>query len=197
MASHASTGSLALTLERPAQRADSSRFFAGTSNFTTVANHESAKPSNFALESAVHTSDEHSGLAGHNLDELRKLFAHEQAQFSKQLERQLDSFYSQTASRLDSLAEEIIRHFSEELSAHCSQALTALMTDWAEQNRALVDAECNRALDQFSMRLQRLSSAQIESYRKEMQNLSSNLKDRLRGVAHALQDIGPVSHHGT
>jgi len=145
----------------------------------------------------MQTSVEQSDLTGHHLDELRKLFAREHAQFSAQLEHRLDSFYKQTASCLDSLAEKIIQHFSEELSARSSQALTALMADWAEQNRALVDAECNRALDQFSARLQRLSDAQVESYRKEMQSLSSNLKNRLRGVAHALQDIGPASHHHT
>lgn len=126
--------------------------------------------------------------------ELREFFAAQQAELAKRLNHQLDAFVRQTAARLDALSDQVARRFSTELHAHSSQALNALMSDWAEQSRVLVDAECNRALDQFSARLQSLSAAHLETYHKEMQNLSSNLKSRLRSVAHALQEIGPASH---
>lgn len=126
--------------------------------------------------------------------QLREFFAAQQAELAKRMDQQLHAFTRQIAARLDSLSDQVVHRFSAELNAHATQALNALMTDWAEQNRALVDTECNRALDQFSARLQSLSNAHVENYRKEMQNLSLNLKSRLRGVAHALQDVGPTSH---
>ncbi|HLW81943.1 MAG TPA: hypothetical protein VKS20_07880 [Candidatus Acidoferrales bacterium] len=173
-------------------------FFEGSSSFTAAIHHEAAKTARFAVESA-RENDSHSTTTdaeyARHMAALREFFNLQYAQFSHHLDQQLDVFCQQTASRLDSLSEQIIHRFCEELNTHAAQALNALMADWAEQNRALVDAECHHALDQFSARLQSLSAAHVESHRKEMQNLSLNLKSRLRGVAHALQDIGPASHH--
>jgi len=149
-------------------------------------NHFSANSSAEASASAA----EHARL----IAEARQTLANQQAEFAQRLAQQFDSFSCQIASRLETLSTQVVHRFSEELNVHAGQALNALMSDWAEQNRVLVDSECSRHLDQFSARLQSLSNAHLETYHKEMQNLSSNLKSRLRGVAHALQDVGPASH---
>jgi hypothetical protein len=115
-------------------------------------------------------------------------------EFSIRLDRRLDSFYEQTAVRLNGLSEEIVRHVCEVLKHQITEALTAVVTDWSEQNRALVDAECHAALDRFAARLESISSSRLEGHRKEIQNLSAGLKIRLRGVAHALEELGPSSH---
>jgi len=126
--------------------------------------------------------------------QIEDLFAKKCEEFSGRLERRLDSFCDQTSARLDALSEEAIRHFSEALGQQATEALNSLMTDWAEQNRVLLDAECHTALDRFAARLEKISSSHVETHRKEIQNLSANLKSRLRGVAHALQDLGPSSY---
>lgn len=123
--------------------------------------------------------------------EIEVLLAKKCQEFSGRLEDRLESFYEQTASRLDVLSEEVVRQFCETLNQQMTEALNALMADRAEQNRALVDAECRAALDQFAARLERISSARLEGHRKELQVLSINLKTRLRGVAHALEELGP------
>jgi hypothetical protein len=115
-------------------------------------------------------------------------------EFSARLDRRLDLFYEQTALRLDVLSEEIVRHVSGLLKQQMAEALTSVVADWSEQNRALVDAECHAALDRFAARLESISSSRLEGHRKELQNLSSSLKIRLRGVAHALEELGPSSH---
>lgn len=125
---------------------------------------------------------------------LEDLFAKKCEEFSSRLERRLDSFCEQTSTRLDLLSEEAVRHFTEALSQQATEALSSLMSDWAEQNRVLLDAECHSALDRFAARLEKVSSTSLESHRKEIRNLSANLKLRLRGVAHALQDLGPASY---
>lgn len=122
------------------------------------------------------------------------LLAQKCEEFSGRLESRLESFYEQTASRLDMLSEEIVRQFCETLNQQMTEALSALMADRAEQNRALVDAECHAALDRFAARLERISSTRLEGHRKEIQVLSINLKARLRGVAHALEELGPHYH---
>lgn len=171
-------------------------FYDGSSSFT-AAHLQDPHAGHFALDPSSGTVSQPDEGDDHarRIAELRDFFVFQYGEFSRHLERQLDTFYGQTASRLDTLAEQIIRHFAEELNAHASHALNALMSDWAEQNRALVDAECHRSLDQFSARLQAVAAAHVENHRREMQNLSSNLKNRLRSVAHALQDVGPASHH--
>lgn len=123
--------------------------------------------------------------------QIEVLAAQKCQEFSGRLESRLESFYEQTASRLDVLSEEVVRQFCETLNQQMTEALNALMADRAEQNRALVDAECRAALDQFAARLERISSARLEGHRKELQVLSINLKTRLRGVAHALEELGP------
>lgn len=122
------------------------------------------------------------------------LFAKKCEEFSIRLEHRLDSFCEQTSKRLEALSEEAIRHFSDAMNQQTTEALNSLMSDWAEQNRALVDAECRTALDRFAARLEKISTSRLEGHRKEIQNLSANLKLRLRGVAHALEDLGPVSY---
>ena len=159
----------------------------------SVASPQPPEPNRFASnapEAPSESAAEHARL----IVEARQTLANQQAEFAQRLAKQLDSFSRQIASQLENLSGGVIQRFSEELNAHAGQALNALMSDWAEQNRVLVDAECSRHLDQFSARLQSLSTAHLEIYRKEMQNLSSNLKSRLRTVAHALQDVGPASH---
>lgn len=123
-----------------------------------------------------------------------EVFAKKCEEFSSRLERRLDSFCEQTSGRLDALSEEAIRRFSDAMNQQTTEALNSLMSDWAEQNRALVDAECRSALDRFAARLEKVSSVQLERHRKEIQSLSASLKVRLRGVAHALEDLGPVSY---
>lgn len=130
----------------------------------------------------------------HVAGQIEELFAKKCEGFSIRLERRIDSFCEQTSTRLDVLSEQAIQHFSDALNRQMTDALNSLMTDWAEQNRVLVDAECRTALDRFAARLEKISSSQLEGHRKEIQNLSANLKTRLRGVAHALQDLGPVSY---
>lgn len=114
--------------------------------------------------------------------------------FSARLDRRLDSFYEQTSARLDVVSEEVVRHVSDILKHQITEALTAVIADWSEQNRALVDAECHAALDRFAARLESISCSRLDGYRKEIQNLSAGLKIRLRGVAHALEELGPSSH---
>jgi len=126
--------------------------------------------------------------------QLEDLFTKKCEEFSSRLERRLDSFCEQTSTRLDALSEEAIRRFSEALTQQATEALSSLRSDWPEQNRVLLDAECHTALDRFAARLEKISSSQLETHRKEIQNLSANLKSRLRGVAHALQDLGPSSY---
>lgn len=123
--------------------------------------------------------------------QIEVLLAQKCQEFSGRLEGRLESFYEQTASRLDVLSEEIVRQFCETLNRQMTEALSALVADRAEQSRALVDAECHAALDRFAARLERISSSQLEGHRKEIQGLSVNLKTRLRGVAHALEELGP------
>ncbi|MGB6484695.1 MAG: hypothetical protein WBE86_14510 [Candidatus Acidiferrales bacterium] len=115
-------------------------------------------------------------------------------EFSTRLERRLDSFYEQTALRLDVLSEEVVRHFCEVLNRQMTEALSSVMSDWTEQNRVLMNAECRAALDRFVGRLENISSSRLENHREEIQNISANLKNRLRGVAHALEELGPASH---
>lgn len=122
------------------------------------------------------------------------LFAKKCEEFSRRLEDRLDAFCEQTSTRLDALSREAIRHFTEALNQQATEALSSLMVDWAEQNRVLMDTECHKELDRFAGRLDKLSSARLETHRKEIQNLSAHLKSRLRGVAHALQDLGPASY---
>ena len=169
-------------------------FAESTSKFSVVAS-EPGEPKHFAANSSVEASPSSAAEHARLITEARQTFAHQQAEFAQRLAQQLDSFNRQIASRLEALSDQVIQRFSEELKVHAGQALNALMSDWAAQNRVLVDTECNRHLDQFSARLQSLSNAHLENYRQEMQNLSSNLKSRLRSVAHALQDVGPASHH--
>jgi hypothetical protein len=126
--------------------------------------------------------------------QLEELFARKCEEFSTRLERRLDSFCEQTSVRLDALSEQAIRQFCDAMNQQTTEALNSLMSDWADQNRALVDAECRTALDRFAARLEKISSSRLEAHRKEIQNLSANLKLRLRGVAHALEDLGPVSY---
>lgn len=126
--------------------------------------------------------------------QLEDLFAKKCDEFSRRLEDRLDTFCEQTSMRLDALSREAIQHFTEALNQQATEALSSLMADWAEQNRLLMDTECHKALDRFDGRLEKLSSARLEIHRKEIQNLSAHLKSRLRGVAHALQDLGPASY---
>ena len=175
----------------PARPSVVSEFTESVPKFS-VASSESLEPNRFSTvpPSASESAAEHALI----IAEARQTLASQQAEFAQRLAKQLDSFNRQIALQLENISGQVIQRFSEELNAHAGHALNALMSDWAEQNRALVDAECNRHLDQFSAHLQSLSTAHLEIYRKEMQNLSSNLKNRLRGVAHALQDVGPASH---
>ncbi len=126
--------------------------------------------------------------------QLEEVLAKKCEEFSTRLERRLDSFYEQTALRLDALSEEVVRHFCEALNHQMTESLSSVMADWTEQNRALVNAECHAALDRFAGRLENISSSRLENHRKEIQNLSSVLKIRLRGVAHALEELGPACH---
>ncbi len=126
--------------------------------------------------------------------QLEDLLTKKCEEFSSHLERRMDSFYEQTAVRLNVLSEEIVRQFCEALNRQMAEALSAVMADWAEQNRALVNAECHAALDRFAGRLENISSSRLENHRKEIQDLSSILKIRLRGVAHALEELGPSCH---
>lgn len=129
--------------------------------------------------------------------QFEELFTKKCEEFSSRLAQRLDSFCEETSARLDALSEQAIHRFSEALSQQTTEALSSLMTDWAEQNRVLLDAECHTALDRFASRLEKLSSTNLENQRKEIHNLSANLKLRLRGVAHALQDLGPSSYRSS
>lgn len=123
--------------------------------------------------------------------QLEDLLARKYEEFSSGLERRLELFYEQTASRLDVLSEGIIHQFCETLNQQMTEALNTLIADRAEHNRALVDAECHAALDRFAARLDKVSLGHLEGHRKQIQLLSVNLKTRLRGVAHALEELGP------
>lgn len=115
-------------------------------------------------------------------------------EFSARLDRRLDSFYEETSAHLNTLSDEVVRHVSDVLKRQITEALTAVVVDWSEQNRALVNAECHAALDRFAARLEGISRSRLDGHRKEIQNLSASLKIRLRGVAHALEELGPSSH---
>ena len=114
--------------------------------------------------------------------------------FTARLEERVDSFYEQTAVRLGLLSDEIARHFSETLNQQMAEAVNSLMAGWSERNRAVVNAECHAAMDRFAARLENLSSSRLEAHRKELQSLAANLKTRLQGVAHALEELGPAAH---
>jgi hypothetical protein len=122
------------------------------------------------------------------------LLARKSEEFSSRLEARLQSSYEQTASRLNLLSEEAVRRFCEVLNRQTTEALSSVTSEWVEQNRALVNAECRAALDRFAARLESISSSRLEGHRKEINNLSSTLKIRLRNVAHALEELGPASH---
>lgn len=123
--------------------------------------------------------------------QLEELLAEKCHEFSDRLERRLESFYDQTASRLDVLSNEIVHQFCETLNQQMTEALNDLLADRVGQNRALIEAECHAALDRFGARLEKIALSHLEGHRKEIQVLSINLKTRLRGVAHALEELGP------
>jgi hypothetical protein len=126
--------------------------------------------------------------------QLEELLRKKAEEFSATLDRRLDMFYQQTASRLDVLSENIVRHSCEVLNQQIAEALSATTEDYAKQNRALVEAECHAALDRFAARLEKISASTLDSDRKQLQNISAALKIRLRGVAHALEELGPSCH---
>jgi hypothetical protein len=146
-----------------------------------------------AVETRVYaqtTSEAEQKLAA----QLQELIAKKCEEFSRTLDRRLDVFYQQTASRLDVLSGDIVRHSCQVLNQQVSEALNSTAEDCARHNRALVDAECHAALDRFAARVEKIAALNLESNRREMQNISAALKIRLRGVAHALEELGP-SHH--
>ena len=128
------------------------------------------------------------------MGQLEGLIGKKCEEFSSTLDSRLDLFYEQTASKLDVLSEDIVRHSCEVLNQQIAEALSSTMEDCAKQNRALVEAECHAALDRFAARLEKISASNLESNRKQLQNISAMLKIRLRGVAHALEELGPACH---
>jgi hypothetical protein len=168
-----------------------------TPKFNAAAREQARKNAQLAIMSTI----EHKAYTryktateGRLSAQLEEVFAKKCEEFSGQLEHQLESFYEQTASRLDVLSHEVVQHFSETLEQRMKEGLNTLMADWAQQNRALVNAECHVALERFASRLEKISSSCLDSHRKEIQTLSLNLKNRLRGVARTLEDLGPVRH---
>jgi hypothetical protein len=150
-----------------------------------------------ALASAMENkayADANSALEQKLAAQLEDLFARKSEEFSSRLEGRLQSFYEQTASRLDLLSEGVVRHFCEVLNRQVTEALSTVTSEWVERNRALVNAEYHAALDRFAARLESISSSRLEGHRKEINNLSSTLKIRLRSVAHALEELGPAPH---
>ncbi|MFZ0213614.1 MAG: hypothetical protein WAL55_12965 [Candidatus Acidiferrales bacterium] len=165
--------------------------------FDAEAREQARKNAQTALSSTTENkaSAERKSAADQKLAfQLEEVLTNKCEEFSIRLERRLDSFYEQTALRLDVLSEEVVRHFCEVLNRLLTEALGSVMSDRAAQNRALVNAECHAALDRFAGRIEDISSSRLESHRKEIQEISSSLKIRLRSVAYALEELGPVCH---
>lgn len=165
--------------------------------FDAEAREQARKNAQTALSSTTENkaSAERKSAADQKLAfQLEEVLTNKCEEFSIRLERRLDSFYEQTALRLDVLSEEVVRHFCEVLNRLLTEALGSVMSDRAAQNRALVNAECHAALDRFAGCIEDISSSRLESHRKEIQEISSSLKIRLRSVAYALEELGPVCH---
>lgn len=129
--------------------------------------------------------------------ELEQMMAKRCEEFSIRLDQRLDSFYAQTASRLEAASQEILAGVCEVLNRDMAKELRAAMSGWAEKNRTLVNAECQAALNRFADNLENIASCRIESHRKEIQHLSAKLKTRLRGVAHALEELDPATQRSS
>lgn len=162
--------------------------------FDAEAREQSRRNSESALAPALGNNAETEKSGPERDAQFEDVLAGKCEEFSARLDRRLDLFYEQTSARLDVLSEEVAHHVSDILKRQLTEALTAVVTDWSEQNRALVDAECHAALDRFAARLEGISSSRLDRHRQEIQNLSASLKIRLRGVAHALEELGPSSH---
>ncbi len=165
--------------------------------FDPEAREQDRKDAQAALASAAENkahADVKSALERKLAAQWEDLLARKSDEFSNRLEGRLQSSYEQTALRLDLLSEEVVRNFSEVLSRQMTEALSAAKSESVLRNRAMVEAECHAALDRFAARLESISSSCLEGHRKEISNLSSTLKVRLRNVAHALEELGPASH---
>jgi hypothetical protein len=111
-------------------------------------------------------------------------------EFCTYIEGRLNFFYDQTALRLDTLSDQIVKKFCESLSQQAVATLNAVVVASAQQSKSALNAESENALDRFSRQINELSEAHLESHRKEVQVLSSNLQLRLRRVAYTLEDVG-------
>lgn len=111
-------------------------------------------------------------------------------EFCSYIEGRLNFFYDQTAMRLDALSDQIVKKFCESLSEQAAATLNAVVVASAQQSKSALIAESERALDGFERQISELSQAHLETHRKEVQVLSSNLQLRLRRVAYTLEDVG-------
>lgn len=111
-------------------------------------------------------------------------------EFCSYIEGRLNFFYDQTALRLDTLSEQIVKKFCESLSQQAAATLNAVVVASAQQSKSALNAESESALDRFGRQINELSEAHLEAHRKEVQVLSSNLQLRLRRVAYTLEDVG-------
>ncbi|HXT74483.1 MAG TPA: hypothetical protein VN785_11580 [Candidatus Angelobacter sp.] len=111
-------------------------------------------------------------------------------EFCSYIEGRLNFFYDQTALRLDTLSDQIVKKFCESLSEQAAATLNAVVVASAQQSKSALNAESENALDRFGRQINELSEAHLEAHRKEVQVLSSNLQLRLRRVAYTLEDVG-------
>ncbi|HVA72893.1 MAG TPA: hypothetical protein VNF02_07240 [Candidatus Limnocylindrales bacterium] len=114
-------------------------------------------------------------------------------EFCDSVEERLNIAYDQTAVRLGALSDQIVRKFCESLSQQAAATLNALVAASAQQNKANLDAESQDALKRFSQQANGLSLAHLDTHRKEVQNLASDLQGRLRRVAYALEEVGSTA----
>jgi len=142
-----------------------------------------------AIENAIQAESRQA--ADEKLDaQLCDLLDHRCKEFCSYIEGRLNFFYDQTALRLDTLSDQIVKKFCESLSQQAAATLNAVIVASAQQSKSALSAESQHALDRFGQQVSELSETHLEAHRKEVQVLSANLQLRLRRVAYTLEDVG-------
>jgi len=141
-----------------------------------------------AIENAIQAESRQS--ADQKLDaQLCDLLDRRCKEFCSYIEGRLNFFYDQTALRLDTLSDQIVKKFCESLSQQAAATLNAVVVASAQQSKSALGAESQHALDRFGQQVCELSETHLEAHRKEVQVLSANLQLRLRRVAYTLEDV--------
>ncbi|HKV27989.1 MAG TPA: hypothetical protein VJN90_06930 [Candidatus Acidoferrales bacterium] len=162
--------------------------------------HEARKSFQAALASAIENAvrAENHETAEQKLDtQLNDLLDRRCKEFCGYIENRLNFFYDQTVLRLDALSDQIVKKFCDSLSQQAAATLNAVIMASAQQSKSALGSESESALDRFSRQINDLSETYLDTHRKEVQNLSSNLQVRLRRVAYTLEEVGSRAASGT